>query len=190
VHSKPHRPPATPSLYLASPARCTSHLIVVRAVPSAKISALPIEPHTLVVALCLRLFQSVCWARTSLPVCCCCQPAHHVPKGRPCCAPHRRPAAACSQSVAGLRLRCPTHHRAPPHSLASFTECHSPTTHSSQAGMAVGSSGSSSPPAPHTPKPPPSPPPARSAPHASPCFAAHVCIASQSKNLLKNLGCV
>jgi hypothetical protein len=44
------RQPSPPCmyLYLASPARCTS-------VPSAKISALPIEPHALVAALCLRL---------------------------------------------------------------------------------------------------------------------------------------
>jgi hypothetical protein len=40
MHSKPHQPPTTPCLYLANPARCTSHFVVVWAVPSAKISAL------------------------------------------------------------------------------------------------------------------------------------------------------
>jgi hypothetical protein len=28
MHSKPHQPPTTPCLYLASPARCTSHFVV------------------------------------------------------------------------------------------------------------------------------------------------------------------
>jgi hypothetical protein len=58
MHSKLHQTPTTPCLNLASPSWCTSHCVVVEAVPSAKISALPIEPHTLVAALCLRLDSS------------------------------------------------------------------------------------------------------------------------------------
>jgi hypothetical protein len=46
----------------ASPARCASRFVVVYAAPSLEVGvsalALPIEPHTLVVALCLRLADS------------------------------------------------------------------------------------------------------------------------------------
>jgi hypothetical protein len=46
MHSKLHQPPTTPCQYLASPAWCP-----LRKSPRSR----PIEPHTLVVALCLRL---------------------------------------------------------------------------------------------------------------------------------------
>jgi hypothetical protein len=49
----------TSCLCLTSSARRTSHFAVVQAVSSAKTSAFPIELHTLVAALCLRLAVDV-----------------------------------------------------------------------------------------------------------------------------------
>jgi hypothetical protein len=62
--SKPHQPPTTPCLYLASlcvvcGARPTLSLCELHPLSATPLSALPIEPHTLVVALCLRLAVSI-----------------------------------------------------------------------------------------------------------------------------------
>jgi hypothetical protein len=58
--SRPPRP--VPCMHLSGQSSgrgARRHFVVVQAAPSAKISALPIEPHALVVALCLRLAVSI-----------------------------------------------------------------------------------------------------------------------------------